>query len=112
MSGQTLLATAALLTGPLAHASSNDIGFDPAQARLYCDGLADSYQVARRVSHDLSFPLHRGLPRRASRRRGQRYFAARGRLLTPRPPLSANPRKQKNRAPLGARSISHQTVKQ
>jgi hypothetical protein len=45
MSGRTFLATVALLTGPLGHAASNDIGFDPAQARLYCDGLADSYQV-------------------------------------------------------------------
>ena len=45
MSGRTFLATVALLTGSLAHAASNDIGFDQAQARLYCDGLADSYQV-------------------------------------------------------------------
>ena len=45
MSGRTLLATAALMTAPLAHASSNDIGFAPAQAGPYCDGLAHSYQV-------------------------------------------------------------------
>jgi hypothetical protein len=38
-------AVAGLLAAPVVFASSNTVGFDRNQARLYCEGLADSYQV-------------------------------------------------------------------
>jgi hypothetical protein len=38
-------AIASLLAAPAIYASSNTIGFDPKEARWYCEDLADSYQV-------------------------------------------------------------------
>ena len=39
------IAAAALLASPMLYASSNDIGFNPYQANLYCENLAEGYQV-------------------------------------------------------------------
>ena len=38
-------AVAGLIAAPMVFASSNTVGFDPYEARGYCEDLADSYQI-------------------------------------------------------------------
>ena len=56
MKSTIALAAAALLVAPALQASTNDIGFNPYQAQLYCENQAESYQI---LSEDRALYLSR-----------------------------------------------------